>query len=288
MKIGTTWIVVFGLLMAAFPATPAMADTVGVISDVSGEVELHRGDDVFAAEPGVNVEPGDELVSGEGASAQLDMDDGSSLALGASSTMRIRDYSLREDRSVLSAAIELVGGWLRFAVAKLRSRDSSYRFHMPTAVLGVRGTEGVLEVTGEGDEAESRAALEEGEVELAEKLEHGRLAGRRLVLRPGQYAARRRAHVFRFSRHVPARFRRRMPPRLRARLVRRAHLLRRRGIHPRWLRHRGPGVRHRHRGMRAHGKRMRGMPHGGPPRAARPVHPHRHAPHGRGGRPPRR
>lgn len=282
MKRGKTCITMFGLLAATFLAAPAMAGTVGVISDVSGEVELHRGQDVFAAEPGVNVEPGDELVSGEDASAQLDMDDGSSLALGASSTMHIQDYNLREDRSVLSAAIELVGGWLRFAVTKLRSRDSSYRFHMPTAVLGVRGTEGVLEVTGEGDDIESRAALEEGEVELAEKLEHGRLAGRRLVLRPGQYAARRRARAFHFSRHVPARFRRRMPPRLRVHLVRRAHLLKRRGIHPRWLRHRGPAMRRRHHELREHRKGLRGMPHGGHPHAARPVHPHRHAPHGRG------
>ncbi len=246
------WLPGFGMMLWLLASGPAMAGVVGVISDVNGEVDLHRGDEVLIAEPGVDVEPGDVLVSGEGASAQLDMDDGSSLAIGANSSMKIRNYQLREDRSVLSAAIELATGWLRFAVAKLRSRDSSYRFHMPTAVLGVRGTEGVLEVTGEGEAAESRAALEEGEVELAEKLEHGRLAGRRIVLGPGQYAERRRAHPFRFRRHVPASFRRHVPPRLRARLRRRAHLLKRRGIHPRRLRHRPAMQPHRRHGMREH------------------------------------
>jgi len=269
----------------AWPAmTPADEQAVGVISAVSGEVILQRGDEELVAEPGVNVTPGDVLVSGEGASAQLDMDDGSSLAMGAGSRMIIRDYRLREDHSVLSAAIELARGWLRFAVVRLRSRDSSYRFHMPTAVLGVRGTEGVLEVEGEGDAVESRAELEEGEVELAERLERGKLAGRRVTLRPGQYVERRRARAFRLLRHVPARFHRRMPQHLRARLMRRAHLLKRRGIRPRRLMRRAPARRQLHR----QGMRSRPMRPGGIHRDGRGVgRPHlRRAPHG-GGRPHR-
>ena len=209
---------------------------VGVITDVSEKVELQRGEDVFAAQAGVNVESGDTLHSGEKSAVQVDMDDGSALSLGANSSLRIDGYRMREDKSVIAASIAVVSGWLRFAVAKLRRQDSSYRFHMPTAVLGVRGTEGVLEVTGEGGNMESHVLLESGEVDVAEQVKEGRLHGARFVLRPGEYASRRSGRMLRRFLRAPAAFRTRMPARLKLRLVRRVRMLKRRGVSPRRIR----------------------------------------------------
>jgi len=227
-------IMVFLVLMC-LSATAAFAH-VGVVTEVTGTIELQRGEDVFAVESGVDVLPGDVLRSNGESSVQVDMDDGSILSIGADSTMEINDYHLREDKSVVSASIALVSGWLRFAVAKLRQQDSSYRFHMPTAVLGVRGTEGVLEVTGQGDKVESHAMLEEGKVDVAEEIREGRLRGARIVLRPGQYVSRRRGRVLRMLRQTPFAFRNRIPARMRARLVHRIRMLRRRGVPPRRIR----------------------------------------------------
>jgi len=227
--------VILLLALACLLATEAFAH-VGVVTEVTGSIELQRGEDVFAAESGVDVMPGDVLRSSKESSIQVDMDDGSILSIGANSALQIDDYKLREDKSVISASIALVSGWLRFAVAKLRQQDSSYRFHMPTAVLGVRGTEGVLEVTGEGDKVESRVMLEEGEVDVAEEVRKGRLRGARVVLRPGQYASRRHGRVLKMLRRAPFAFRNRMPARLRARLVHRIRMLRRRGVSPRHIR----------------------------------------------------
>jgi len=229
------------LALTCLFATAAFAH-VGVVTEVAGSIELQRGEDVFAAQSGVDVMPGDVLRSGKESSVQVDMDDGSILSIGASSTLQIDDYKLREDKSVISASIALVSGWLRFAVAKLRQQDSSYRFHMPTAVLGVRGTEGVLEVTGEGDKVESHAMLEEGEVDVAEEVEKGRLRGARVVLRPGQYASRRHGRVLKMLRRVPFAFRNRMPARLRAKLIRRIRMLKHRGVPPRRIKR---AIRHR-------------------------------------------
>ncbi|GMQ99244.1 MAG: hypothetical protein BMS9Abin18_0060 [Zetaproteobacteria bacterium] len=223
------------LALTCLFATAAFAH-IGVVTEVTGSIELQRGEEVFAAESGVDVMPGDLLRSSEESSVQVDMDDGSILSIGANSTLQIDDYKLREDKSVISASIALVSGWLRFAVAKLRQQDSSYRFHMPTAVLGVRGTEGVLEVTGEGDKVESRVMLEEGEVDVAEEVKKGRLRGARIVLRPGQYASRRHGRMLKMLRRAPFAFRNRMPARLRAKLIRRIRMLKRRGVPPRRIR----------------------------------------------------
>jgi len=223
------------LVLICISATTTFAH-VGVVTEVTGSIELQRGEDVFEAESGVDVMPGDVLRSSGESSVQVDMDDGSMLSIGANSTLKIDDYKMREDKSVIKASIALVTGWLRFTVAKLRQQDSSYRFHMPTAVLGVRGTEGVLEVTGEGDKVESRVMLEEGEVDVAEEVRKGRLRGARVVLRPGQYASRRHGRVLKMLRRAPFAFRNRMPARLRARLVHRIRMLRRRGVSPRHIR----------------------------------------------------
>ncbi|MDQ6957675.1 MAG: FecR family protein [Mariprofundaceae bacterium] len=247
-------------VLTCLSATAAFAH-VGVVTEVTGSIELQRGEEVFTVESGVDIMPGDLLRSNKESSVQVDMDDGSILSIGANSTLQIDDYKLREDKSVISASIALVSGWLRFAVAKLHQQDSSYRFHMPTAVLGVRGTEGVLEVTGEGDKVESRVMLEEGKVDVAEEVRKGQLRGARVVLRSGQYASRRRGRLLKMLRRAPFAFRNRMPARLRIKLVRRIRMLKRRGVPPRRIRGMLRHKMQRHLRQEIRQKRMRKFKH---------------------------
>jgi len=222
------------LLMAMFTGQASAA--VGVATVISGQVELQRSDQVFALVEGVNLNIGDIVRTGGDASAQLDMDDGSVLSLGENSEMVIGDYRLREDGSVAEAAIEMLTGWLRFAVSKLRSKDSSYRFHMPTAVLGVRGTEGVIQVEDEEGAEASRILLEEGVVDVVESDGEEGLTAKKLTLRKGQFAERLRGKRLALRLHMAASFRKRLPPHLRMKLKRRARMLRRRGVTPRMIR----------------------------------------------------
>jgi hypothetical protein len=211
----------------------ALADgEVGVISEVSGDAELMRGDQVLAAEAGVNLMPGDVVRTGDDATMQIDMDDGSSFALGAKSSLRVQEYRMREDHSIVAAAIDEISGWMRFAVAKLRQADY-YRFKMPTAVLGVRGTEGVINVEGEGADLQSNIMLDKGDVEVAEHVDNGRLSGNRVRLTDGEYAYRRVGRMLAMERHFPERLQQRMPAFVKARLIRRVRFLKRRGIEPR-------------------------------------------------------
>jgi len=156
----------FVLAIGSFPAF-ALA-SVGVATDVQGSVFLTRDHRLFQLEKGVEVEAKDTVQTSADSYVQLDMDDGSILSMGSNSTIHLSNYDLRDDKSVTSAVVNLVSGWMRFAVSRLKRRNSSYRFAMATAVMGVRGTEGLLNVEGSGGDATSSLLLKSGKVDMAE------------------------------------------------------------------------------------------------------------------------
>ncbi|MDX8402848.1 MAG: FecR family protein [Mariprofundaceae bacterium] len=210
---------------------------VGVVTEINGEVTLQRVDHHFILSPGVNLYSGDVIRSGENSSAQFDMDDGSMISISSNAEITVADYQLREDRSVVSATIKLTSGWLRFAISKLRGKESSFRLSMPTAVLGVRGTEGVIEVSGSGESASTQILLEEGEVEVAERVRKGRLSGQKIYLKRGQFAERKFGRILLKRSRMSVGFKKRLPAKLKAKLKQRIKMLKRRGIVPRKLIH---------------------------------------------------
>lgn len=216
-------VIVF-LALCAF--TSWVQAAVGVVTEVSGEARVQRGDALYAAAAGVDVEEDDLLETGTNAALQIEMRDGSLFKLGPESRVLLSDYKLDADRGVLDAGIDVLSGWLRFAVGKLRHADSRYDFNTPTMTIGVRGTEGVIEAVQE----HSSLLLEEGEV-VTRAGEAGSVP-----IRAGQFIERRRAQPFHRPGAVPAAFRQRMPGLVHARMARRAQLLQQRGVPPRRIR----------------------------------------------------
>jgi len=227
------WMIRLVGVLATFLVVMNVYAQIGVVTEVSGDVTVQRDGDQYNLAPGVELYSKDIIRSDSDASAQFEMDDGSMISISSNAEVKIADYKLREDKSVVSATIDLVSGWLRFAVVKLRERDSAYSFNMPTAVLGVRGTEGIIEVTGSGETAATQVMLEEGEVELAEKIRKGRFSGQKIRLKPGQFAERKFGRILLKRAKMSAAFKKRIPARLKTKLKRRIKLLKRRGVSPR-------------------------------------------------------
>ena len=149
------------LLLAGGAGAPAFAG-VGVVTQTAGAVQLLRADAYVAAEQGVEIEEQDIVETGADASAQIDMEDGTVLKLGPDSRLAVSEYRLGADKGVLAAGLDLLSGWLRFAVAKLKP-DSGYNIHTPVLTIGVRGTEGTIEA----DNDAGGLHLEEGEVQVS-------------------------------------------------------------------------------------------------------------------------
>lgn len=210
------------LLLTPMAATAG----IGVFTDVQGDTHVQRGEVYLAAAPGVDVEEDDIVETGDNASAQVELQDGSLLKLGAASRLLLADYKFDNGGNVVSAGIEVLSGWLRFAVSKLRSNESRYAISTPTMTIGIRGTEGVIEAGS----ARGGLFLEEGEVTVR-AAEAGSIP-----VRAGEYIERAPGQPFARPGAAPPAFRARMPSTLQPRMARRAHLLKQRGVPPRQIR----------------------------------------------------
>ncbi len=118
---------------------------------VSGEVRLQRtvpGQPVRSLVPenGTVVTAGDALVTGADGRVQIAFSDGSLLSLQPRSEFRIDDY--RFDLETQRGFFQLVRGALRTISGAIGKRQpDDYRMSTPTASIGIRGTEFVVEET---------------------------------------------------------------------------------------------------------------------------------------------
>lgn len=226
------WIVWWVAMLAA-PA--ALADSIGVFTVVQGEVRIQRDDGYYTAAQGVEVQQSDIVETGAESNTQVELNDGTVLQLGSDSRLLLSDYQLDQDQSVLHAGVEVLTGWLRFAVAKLHGDDRRFEIGTPTMTIGIRGTEGVIDASNE----QGGLDLEEGRVAVRavnDSSSGSPSAAGGETVEAGQYIERRRGQAFMRPAAAPASFHARMPAFLRARAVRRAHLLHQRGVPPQFVR----------------------------------------------------
>ncbi len=181
-----------GLCLALSGASSTVgADVVGVFTVVEGQVTVLQEHHYYAAAEGVEVEDWDLVESQADSTAQIEMVDGSTLRLGADSRLLLSEYDIDGDKSVVAASIDVLSGWLRFAVAKLK-KNARYELNTPTLIIGVRGTEGVIEAGNE----QAGISLEEGLVDVSTQGEEVALFPP-LQLRAGQFVQHRQGTNFR-------------------------------------------------------------------------------------------
>ena len=201
-----------------------------MFSEVLGDVQFLRDDHYFEAALGVEVLAQDMIETGAEASAQLDMADGTVLRIGPGSHLSLSDYDLDDNDNAVRVGLELVSGWLRFAVSKLRD-SARFDIETPTMTIGIRGTEGVIQAA----DSQDNLFLDDGVVEVVASGATDS-APVRTRLRSGEYVEHVRGRPFLHRSDVPATFRQHLPQVLHRRALRRAHLLPRRGQLPRQIR----------------------------------------------------
>lgn len=203
---------------------------VGAFTQTSGEVRILRGENYLSAETGVEVESQDIIETDKDASAQLDMEDGSVMRLGPETRLALSEYRLDSNKSVLSAGVDLLSGWLRFAVSKLKP-SGNYAINTPLLTIGIRGTEGTIDAQDE----QGGLQLHEGEVDVA-GVGKEKQALPPVRVRSGEYIQRQRGQDFRKLPQPPPEFLRRLPPGVQMKLARRALDPRQRGLSPKVIR----------------------------------------------------
>lgn len=108
------------LLLCLSPLAMAASVSMGVITQLEGQVQLLRDRAFYEAGIGTEIFRTDAVTTGSDGLVQLDMVDGAGLRIGADSRLRFSEYEFDDKGNVVSAAVDVLAGWVRFAVSKLQ------------------------------------------------------------------------------------------------------------------------------------------------------------------------
>lgn len=141
------------LLAIATLPSGALAEGVGRIKAIAGEVSVERGGKLLPAVLGAPVYASDQIATGKDGSVGLLFDDDSRLSLGPNSRISLDkfefDFATHEggfDVSMKKGTLSVISGKL------VEKSPGSLKVRTPAAILAVRGTEFSVLVEDPGSE----------------------------------------------------------------------------------------------------------------------------------------
>ena len=136
------------ILMAALGfAGAASAADIGLIKVANGSVEIQRGSAKVPAKVGTAVQTSDVVVTGADGSAGITFTDNSLVSVGPNSVFAIEKYSFDSTTHAGQFEGNLRQGRLAAVSGKMvKQSPESMKIRTPSAIMGVRGTEFVVQV----------------------------------------------------------------------------------------------------------------------------------------------
>ena len=135
------------LLMWTASAANAQDLRTGTLKSVVGEVSLVNSDGARSAQTGGGVLQADRIVTGRYASTSLTLKDGTVLTVGPSTTLELTKLQFDSTTQEGSLALNLVQGSIRVVTGWLaKIHPDQVKVTTPTSVVGVRGTDFIVEV----------------------------------------------------------------------------------------------------------------------------------------------
>jgi len=134
-------------IAAAFFATPALAQDIGLIKVAAGSVQIERSGAKARAQVGDVVRAKDVLHTGADGSAGITFTDNSLMSFGPNTVFAIDKYSFDStthagefDGTLRQGRLAAVSGRM------VKQSPESMKVRTPSSVMGVRGTEFVVQV----------------------------------------------------------------------------------------------------------------------------------------------
>ena len=128
-------------------AGAALAADIGLVKVAQGRVEIQRAGATLPASVGTAVQASDIIVTGADSAAGITFTDNSLVSVGANSVFAIDKY--RFDTTTHAGEFEgnLKRGKLAAVSGKMvKQSPESMKIRTPSAIMGVRGTEFVVQV----------------------------------------------------------------------------------------------------------------------------------------------
>jgi len=115
--------------------------TIGMVRNAAGSATVLRGGNVLPATTGTRLHVGDTLATGPDGSLGVLLRDNSSLSIGPSSSLVLRDFLFSPSEGKFGLLVRLSRGTMAYLsglIGKLAPEKA--RFETPTATIGIRGT----------------------------------------------------------------------------------------------------------------------------------------------------
>lgn len=146
------------LLVIALSASPAWSQTpasaatdgtrAGTFKQVQGEVRLGRGASPTSPEPGGSLGAGERITTGKDSAASVVLKDGTVLTLGPNTTADLSQFQFNSTTQEGNLLVDLLQGSVRVVTGLLaKVNPDRFKVKTPTAVVGVRGTDFIVEAT---------------------------------------------------------------------------------------------------------------------------------------------
>ncbi|RRD57031.1 hypothetical protein EII20_08550 [Comamonadaceae bacterium OH2545_COT-014] len=131
---------------ASAPAATTADARLGTFKTVQGEVTLAQGGVRRAAVVGEGLLRGDRLSTGPDSAVALTLRDGTVLTLGANSALDLAEFAFDTTTHEGNMLVRLARGSLRMITGLIaRLQPEQVKVTTPTAVIGVRGTDFIVE-----------------------------------------------------------------------------------------------------------------------------------------------
>lgn len=125
----------------------ARAEDVGQVKVAKGAVHVERDGARIPAEVGMGIRQSDVLVTGADGSAGVTFSDNSLLSTGPNSVLAVERYSFNSTTHVGRFDASLKKGTLAVVSGKMvKQSPDAMRVRTPAAIMGVRGTEFLVQV----------------------------------------------------------------------------------------------------------------------------------------------
>ncbi len=135
-------------------ADACAADVAGVVKTLKGTVHIERSGGSSSVAIGSEVYSSDRIVTGPQSSIGITLRDNTLLSEGANSVLELNKFAFNTttydgtlDATIKRGSLAVIDGKLA------QANPGSVRYSTPTTTLGVRGTEFIIEVGGNGESA---------------------------------------------------------------------------------------------------------------------------------------
>ena len=139
-----------GLLLMTSLGEAYASDEAGMVKVVTGNATIERGNQKIVATPGTKLLVSDRVRTEVASSMGITLHDGTLLSLGPKSNLSLNKFVFDSTTNLGALDASLKRGTLAVVSGKLsKSSPDAVTYHTPTSILGVRGTEFVIEAGAE-------------------------------------------------------------------------------------------------------------------------------------------